>query len=237
MLWALNHALENDPFRTLMLIQLALMPIAIKNYGLSVSKVSFPAFVCSALLGQLPTTVALTWTGSTAHDLMPLLHGEGGLDTAQVVVLCGSSVVLLASVFFLGRSISASLEGEYRSLITDEGEGEETIPLGISDAEEQEQAKHTRNYNQITQATSEWGAAARTAAREREGVAREKAVGGEEEGGEGGEEGGQEEDEEGDDEEDEEDEGGGGERGGDGGGKEGGGEQQQHPQSAKSKVT
>jgi uncharacterized membrane protein YdjX (TVP38/TMEM64 family) len=110
--WALNNALETDPFRTMMLVQLALMPIAFKNYGLSTATdVPFPLFAFTAFLGELPTTIAIAWTGSTAHDLLSLFDGSGGsgLSTPQAVLLCVSVVFLVMSVLFLGRSISSSL--------------------------------------------------------------------------------------------------------------------------------
>jgi hypothetical protein len=106
---ALNDALATDTFSTLMLIQLALMPIAVKNYGLSIADVSFPLFAITAFLGEMPTTIAVAWTGSSARDLVALFDREGGLSTAEVAVLCCSTFFLLMSVVLLGRAMSSSL--------------------------------------------------------------------------------------------------------------------------------
>jgi uncharacterized membrane protein YdjX (TVP38/TMEM64 family) len=109
MFLALNDALATDSFRTLMLIQLALMPIAVKNYGLSLAEVSFPLFALTAFLGEMPTTVAVAWTGSSARDLVALFDREDGLSSAELAVLCCSTFFLIISVVLLGRAMTSSL--------------------------------------------------------------------------------------------------------------------------------
>lgn len=76
---AINAALTNkdkdsensyESFKLLLLIQLAYIPVSIKNYGLSFTSVSFFHFISSAFIGETPGTLAVTYTGATTRDLV-----------------------------------------------------------------------------------------------------------------------------------------------------------------------
>ena len=56
------------------------LPVSLKNYGLSLTSVPFSSFMLSAAIGEAPGTMLLVWTGSSTQDLVGLLHGGGEVD-------------------------------------------------------------------------------------------------------------------------------------------------------------
>jgi uncharacterized membrane protein YdjX (TVP38/TMEM64 family) len=83
--------------------------VALKNYGLAMTQVSFSRFLLSAVVGEIPGTLALVWTGSSSGDLLGLLHGSssGKGEGALVGLLGGCSLVVGMGV--LGTRIHAHL--------------------------------------------------------------------------------------------------------------------------------
>jgi hypothetical protein len=77
---AVNHALSGpdrrDGLQLLILIHLAYLPVALKNYGLSLTSVGLGTFLGTALVGEAPGSLALVWAGASTSDLVGLLSGE-----------------------------------------------------------------------------------------------------------------------------------------------------------------
>ena len=45
------------------------IPLALKNYGLSLTTVSFVSFAATNLVGEMPSSVALAWAGISINKL------------------------------------------------------------------------------------------------------------------------------------------------------------------------
>jgi uncharacterized membrane protein YdjX (TVP38/TMEM64 family) len=99
-----------ESFKLLLLIQLAYIPVSIKNYGLSLTSVEFSYFISSALIGESPGTLALTWTGSTTRDLVALMSGEEESSQTQVIVLILGLICLVLCMIVLGVRIKKQLD-------------------------------------------------------------------------------------------------------------------------------
>jgi uncharacterized membrane protein YdjX (TVP38/TMEM64 family) len=115
LLRAVDHALgaegvdSTEAIQLLLLIQLAYIPVSIKNYGLSITSVSFSRFFITALFGEIPGTLAVVWAGASTHDLVGLLTGRNDLSTAQVYTTIFGSGCLLVSMVVLGIRIKRRL--------------------------------------------------------------------------------------------------------------------------------
>lgn len=107
-----NKDSENsyESFKLLLLIQLAYIPVSIKNYGLSFTSVSFTSFITSALIGETPGTLAVTWTGSTTRDLVGLMSGEKSSSQTQIIVLILGLFCLVLCMVILGIRIKKKLD-------------------------------------------------------------------------------------------------------------------------------
>ena len=74
---ALDTAVRVKGWRIILPLQLAYVPIAVKNYGLSLcSGVSSWLFFWTFVLGEMPATVATVYAGSTMPDVLQLLRGS-----------------------------------------------------------------------------------------------------------------------------------------------------------------
>jgi len=120
---------SREAFQLLLLMQLAYVPVALKNYGLSLTSVPFIRFLATALLGEAPGTLALVWTGASSADLVSSLHGSGnagaqggsgsgsssnnsgsgGAGTASVYVAMLGAASLVVVSALLGRKVQARL--------------------------------------------------------------------------------------------------------------------------------
>lgn len=95
--------------KMLLLIQLAWVPIAFKNYGLALMPaVTLPKFAVTSLVGELPSSVALVAAGMSARNVKDVLDGHASMTLPQVLAMAlasASLVVLLLVVGLRLRSI------------------------------------------------------------------------------------------------------------------------------------
>mmetsp|Transcript_62645 Transcript_62645/g.136033 ORF Transcript_62645/g.136033 Transcript_62645/m.136033 type:complete len:304 (-) Transcript_62645:305-1216(-) len=82
----ISHAFDHQGNGLLCLIQLAYIPISLKNYGLSMLDVRFANFICTALLCGFPYTLFWSYLGSTTQNILELLNGEGEVSSKQLVI-------------------------------------------------------------------------------------------------------------------------------------------------------
>jgi hypothetical protein len=90
------------------------IPVALKNYGLSMTSVPFVNFAVAAAIGESPGSVAATWMGASCRDLVGLLTGasrmSGSAMKARVAVMVGGSLSLVLVIGLIGRRISSQLK-------------------------------------------------------------------------------------------------------------------------------
>lgn len=84
--------------RLLLLIQLSYVPIALKNYGVSLTNVSLFSFTWTSLVGEFLGTCATVLAGSSAADIVKVAHGKEPMTSLQVVAL---SISVFSSVVFV----------------------------------------------------------------------------------------------------------------------------------------
>jgi len=116
------------------------IPVAIKNYGLSMTSVSLSHFAVTALFGEAPGSLAAVWMGASSRDLVGLLHGDasasgssdgGGHVTAQVAVDVAGAASLVLVLGILGRRIRNRLNAlEHHSLASSAPGGARDAPVG-----------------------------------------------------------------------------------------------------------
>ena len=98
-----------DSLQLLMLIQLAYIPIAVKNYGLALTAVPFSPFFFTSLIGEMPSTAAIVYTGASTADLMGLLDGGGHMTGTQLCLSILGILALFVLMTLLGRRVHQRL--------------------------------------------------------------------------------------------------------------------------------
>lgn len=110
-----QNASNDFPFLLLLVHCIPVIPVAIKNYGLSMTSVSLSHFAVTALFGEAPGSLAAVWMGSSSRDLVGLLHGDapsssdGSHAKVQVAVDVAGAVSLVLVLGILGRRIRSRL--------------------------------------------------------------------------------------------------------------------------------
>jgi uncharacterized membrane protein YdjX (TVP38/TMEM64 family) len=99
-----------ESIQLLLLIQLAYIPVALKNYGLSLTTVSFGAFFATSLLGEMPSTFAIVWTGASTADLVALLSGESTMTPGQIFTTALGACSLGLLMVLLGVRVHQRLK-------------------------------------------------------------------------------------------------------------------------------
>jgi uncharacterized membrane protein YdjX (TVP38/TMEM64 family) len=102
LLFCLEQAIAKRGFRALFMIQLAYIPLGVRNYTLSVMGVPFYLFITTHVLAELPYTLAFTFTGSQARDLAEVLNGEAKANPAQIFVVVLGVVGVIGAVLVVG---------------------------------------------------------------------------------------------------------------------------------------
>jgi len=99
---SLAAELESHPFRTVCMLRLVPLPLAVKNYALgALSKCDLTTFTAATLAVNLPMSVFWTVTGSRANSLFDALSGAGGGSAWALVATYGMSCA--ASSFVVAR--------------------------------------------------------------------------------------------------------------------------------------
>lgn len=111
---ALDQVFVADPrrgTRLLLLLQLAFLPVALKNYGLALTSVPTWVFAWTTAVGEVPGTLALVYSGASASKLIDTLDGSHHMATFQLTLLIVESVALLAVVSIVGYNVTRALRG------------------------------------------------------------------------------------------------------------------------------
>ena len=98
---AIRFLVKHDPIKSVVFIRLALIPMALKNYGLGVTDIPSTLFVVMTLITGIPFTVVLMYMGSKAKHLRDIIDaGEFSKGDAIQVTLLALSMI--ATLFILG---------------------------------------------------------------------------------------------------------------------------------------
>uniref|UniRef100_A0A7S2WJI0 VTT domain-containing protein n=1 Tax=Rhizochromulina marina TaxID=1034831 RepID=A0A7S2WJI0_9STRA len=109
---ALDQVFVADPrrgTRLLLLLQLAFLPVALKNYGLALTSVPTWVFAWTTAVGEVPGTLALVYSGASASRLVDTLDGSHHLSTLQIALLVVESSALLLVLAVVGYKVTRSL--------------------------------------------------------------------------------------------------------------------------------
>jgi uncharacterized membrane protein YdjX (TVP38/TMEM64 family) len=109
LLEALEGAVSKRGFRAIFMIQIAYIPLGVRNYSLSVMGVPFHLFITTHVLAELPYGLAFAFTGAQARSLAALIKGEEKANSAQIAALalglCGVLVALASVVYYVNREL------------------------------------------------------------------------------------------------------------------------------------
>ena len=116
LLRALDVAIATQGWRIVLPFQLAWVPIALKNYGLSLCNISTRTFGWTMLVAELPMTAAVVYAGSTARSLVDLLeHKERPSHVAVAGVALGGvmlAITLVVVMRYVRQALLALESGE-----------------------------------------------------------------------------------------------------------------------------
>lgn len=102
---SINQTLENIKKEELKIVILSklspILPFALSNVLLSISKVSIGNFLIGGLIGMLPRTLTSIWLGISAQNIQQIIEGkvENSYTHWVVIVLAIISVFGLARIF------------------------------------------------------------------------------------------------------------------------------------------
>lgn len=101
LLQAIALAVSERPFRICVIVRLAYIPIALKNYGLAVLPVRTSDYVGSLIAVEFVMSLVLVTVGSTAKDLGAMLRGQQSRSAWQLGAMAVGGVFLLTLVSYI----------------------------------------------------------------------------------------------------------------------------------------
>ena len=116
---ALDVAIAAQGWRIVLPFQFAFVPVALKNYGLSICDCEWRVFAWTNFVAEFPSTLVFVYAGSAARNLADALEGGGegggGMGAGAVVALVLGGLGCVATVLvvkrYVGRAL-AQLEAE-----------------------------------------------------------------------------------------------------------------------------
>merc|ERR1711920_848711 len=131
LLQAIALAVSERPFRICVIVRLAYIPIALKNYGLAVLPVRTSDYVGSLIAVEFVMSLVLVTVGSTAKDLGAMLRGQQSRSAWQLGAMAVGGVFLLTLVSYISffaaraqtntRAVKSSVVHEARLVPTSTG--------------------------------------------------------------------------------------------------------------------
>eukprot|EP00743_Colponemidia_sp_Colp-15_P012085 GILK01013642.1.p1 GENE.GILK01013642.1~~GILK01013642.1.p1 ORF type:complete len:341 (-),score=37.84 GILK01013642.1:305-1327(-) len=98
----LEKGLAAKQTRFLLLVRLMYIPIGLKNYGLSVLRVSFNQYFWCTLISSVPYSIALVYVGSTASDMLLVLDGKAELGSLNIIMMLVGLITIAIGVIWIG---------------------------------------------------------------------------------------------------------------------------------------
>ena len=96
-----ERVMAKNAVKMVFLIRLAYMPIALKNYGLSLFAVRRRLFILATLLCTIPECALFAYFGSSAGDIVDLLDGKYSGGPLGIATLAIGVVVALVVLFLI----------------------------------------------------------------------------------------------------------------------------------------
>lgn len=111
---AVSRAIERNGFKIVLLLRLVpVIPFALLNYGLGLTKVRPRDYILASWLGMLPATALYVYLGSAAHNLTELIHGGvGGTGRWGQGLFCIGLAAAIALIIVITRIARAELAKE-----------------------------------------------------------------------------------------------------------------------------
>jgi len=101
---AVAKAVERDGFRIVILLRLCpLFPVIMLNYGLGMTGVRLRSYILGTLLGMIPRTLFVAYSGSGVRSLMDLTSGSGVDVTGNPLIYWGGLVLSLIILIILAN--------------------------------------------------------------------------------------------------------------------------------------
>ena len=111
---------EQNGFKLLLLLRLSpLFPFALSNYVYGASSIDFPSYFMATLLGFIPGTVALIYTGMVGKELTAVATGDDG---THPIAMYAVGLVAVLTFMKLINDVATNILGA----IDDENEIDET---------------------------------------------------------------------------------------------------------------
>ena len=107
---SLFTAIEQQPWKLLLLLRVALMPGVLKNYGVSMINCPFHIFFISCLIGDLPYTLLWSYLGSRGSNLTAVMAGVMKKTPAQSALSLLGVVFLVVLFVTMKRSVDRVME-------------------------------------------------------------------------------------------------------------------------------
>eukprot|EP00742_Colponemidia_sp_Colp-10_P009466 GILJ01010322.1.p1 GENE.GILJ01010322.1~~GILJ01010322.1.p1 ORF type:complete len:264 (-),score=22.30 GILJ01010322.1:189-947(-) len=95
----IDRALAENQVRMMLVARFMWIPIAIKNYGLSLLNVRFWVYFWCTLVASIPYSVAFMYMGSTAKHLVDVMDGHASLPVTEIVFMV---IGIVSIVLFIG---------------------------------------------------------------------------------------------------------------------------------------
>jgi uncharacterized membrane protein YdjX (TVP38/TMEM64 family) len=109
LLRALDVAIATQGWRIVLPFQAAWLPIALKNYGLSLCNLPARTFAWTMLVAELPMTALVVYAGSTARSLADLLEHREEAGSGAVVGLVVGAAMLVVTLVVVMRYVAQAL--------------------------------------------------------------------------------------------------------------------------------
>jgi uncharacterized membrane protein YdjX (TVP38/TMEM64 family) len=109
---AFEHEVSIRPYWTAALLRAAWLPMAMKNYGMALIGVPWPAFFAVLIPIEAVDTYILPAIGSSAHEVSQLLNGDSVGDATwnQLYMVAAEVVLLIALCAHLGQLAMRAIE-------------------------------------------------------------------------------------------------------------------------------
>lgn len=114
---AIRLVVQTEPYRVCFLVRAALIPVAVKNYGLALLEVSPAPFITSLLVVEAWNTFAIAFVGSAATGQ---IEGNNAWQNTSTVVACISLVALGVYMAVVTRRALHKMRNDANKGVTNE---------------------------------------------------------------------------------------------------------------------
>mmetsp|Transcript_4547 Transcript_4547/g.9893 ORF Transcript_4547/g.9893 Transcript_4547/m.9893 type:complete len:246 (+) Transcript_4547:116-853(+) len=110
LLQALDLAVSERPFQICVIVRLAYIPIALKNYGLSLLAIQPKDYIAALLLVEVVMSFVLVTVGATAKDLGAMLSGTSPKSSWQLGAMALGALFLFTLIAYVSVATRRALQ-------------------------------------------------------------------------------------------------------------------------------